>query len=145
MIERYFSARRERKHRKHISGIIERIVRIYTYFPQGPEKHVDGPCCGEVVKRKIPVLSKKDNDFLELDGREKQHLTVQISADGDDTWVGFSLNGRRVRLFQEGEALVLHHEKLGVDGWVDESIEKVGWERMGRVLDFVQKEFVSTG
>jgi hypothetical protein len=145
VIERFFSERRERKRKEYISRLTRRVVLIYILFPQGPEIYVDGPCCGEIAKSKIPALSREDNAFLALDGKEKQQLTVQISADGDDTWVGFSVNGRRVRLFQEGETLELHHEKLGVDGWMNQSTQEVRWERMERALDFIQEEFASTG
>lgn len=144
MFERFFAARRKNERSEHVLYLTRRIAVLYTTLPCGPEVHADGPCSGTIKRSHLEVLSSSDNSFLSFDGKEEQEIKVEVLARGDENWIGFSVNGKRVRFFQKEEDLEVYYEEKGSRGWKRVLKSSIDWGSLYGAIDFVEKEFLST-
>lgn len=142
VLERFFPDRRSKQRKEYTLSLVRKIAILYTQLPEDPKTYVDGPCSGNVNTDLIPVLDEFENDFLSLDGAGTASVRVQISARGDENWIGFSINGRRIKMLQKEEEVELHFEEKRESEWENILIKQVGWGRLGSFLDYIESEII---
>lgn len=142
MLERLFR-RDKNSTEKLIASLSENMAHIYTQLPNSSKEHKDGHPNGVVKVSLIPVLDGDDNHFLSLNGQEKKDVLVEALISGDEHWLGFSVNGRRVRLIeQRGMVGVLNEEKFK-EIWktIDYRESEIGV--ILKAAAFVKKKFIT--
>ena len=142
MLERFFPERRANQKKEYISSLISRAAILYTKLPDGPETHIDGPCGGTIIMTSLKVLDEAENDFLHLGGARELSVSVQMLARGDESWIGFSVNGRRIKMMQKEEAVEIHFEERREGGWNLHSIKNTDWERLEAFLGYIEEELI---
>jgi hypothetical protein len=143
VLERYFR-KKKGEEEECMLLLVRKIAIIYTQLPNGPKSHRDGPASATTKMTSLDLLSHSDNSYLLLNGEEEQELLVQVDARGGENWVGFAVNGRRVKFLQQDEKLTLTYDRKTHKGWESIYKQEIEWTSIQEAVEFIEREILPT-